>query len=73
MAVTRKTLKNAETALQRVKAFVAAGGDLKSQAATPVGLEFISAFADVAKQFGYEFAKPLKVTDFTKPDPTSQS
>jgi hypothetical protein len=52
MATIRQTLKGAATALQRVESFVAAGGDLKSQEATTVALDFMGAFADVAKHFG---------------------
>jgi hypothetical protein len=37
MATIRQTLKRASPALQRVETFVAAGGDLKSEAATTVG------------------------------------
>jgi hypothetical protein len=60
MATIRQTLKRASAALQRVETFVAAGGDLKLEAATTVGLDFMGAFADVAKLFGYEIAKPVK-------------
>jgi hypothetical protein len=73
VATIRQRLKHAEAALQRVEAFVAAGGDLKSQAATPVWLEFLSAFADVAKQFGYDIAKPVKKADLVKTDLDFQS
>lgn len=60
MATLRQTFKRAATALERVESFVAAGGDLKSEAATTVGLDFMSSFADVAKQFGYQVPKPVK-------------
>jgi len=63
MATMRQTLKRAADALQRVEALVAEGGDLKSEAATTVGLDFMSSFAEVGKQFGYEVAKPVKRTD----------
>jgi lipopolysaccharide biosynthesis regulator YciM len=40
-------VKHAEAAIQRAEEFVVdAGGDLTSQTAVPVGLEFMSAFAD---------------------------
>jgi hypothetical protein len=55
MATIRQTLKRAANALQRVEAFVAAGGDLKFEAGTTVGLDFMSSFAEVAK--------PVKRTD----------
>jgi hypothetical protein len=72
MATIKQILKRAKTELQRVEQFVAAGGDLKSQAATTVGLDFMSAFSDVAKQFGYEVSKPVKKTDVIDLDPASR-
>ena len=68
MATPRQTLKRAAIALQRLESFVAAGGDLKSEAAATVGLEFMSSFADVLKLFGYEVSKPVKKSDGAKPD-----
>ena len=59
-AEIRHKLKCAEAAIQKIAEFVAAGGDLKSQAALPVALEFLSAFAAVAKEFGYAVPKPEK-------------
>ena len=67
MATMRQTLKRAANALQRVEAFVAAGGDLKFEAGTTVALDFMSSFAEVGKQFGYEVAKPVKRTDPPQP------
>ncbi len=49
-----------EAARRKVEEFVAAGGDLKSPAAVPVGMKFVKAFADYAKEFGYEILKPIK-------------
>ncbi|MGC0777465.1 MAG: hypothetical protein WCD68_09685 [Candidatus Acidiferrum sp.] len=61
-----------ETARKSVEAFVAAGGDLKSKEAVPVGLELVNALADLAKEFGYEILKPMKKpADFIRPDPAS--
>ncbi len=61
-----------EAARQKVDEFVANGGDLGSKAAVPVGLEFVHAFADVAKEFDYEILRPIKKpADFIKPDPAS--
>jgi hypothetical protein len=68
MATIRQTLKRAATALQRVEAFVAEGGDLKSEAATTVGLDFLS-----AKQFGYDVAKPVKRTAILKVEYSTKS
>jgi hypothetical protein len=47
-------------AKQKVDEFLANGGDLGSKAAVPVGMEFVEAFAEVAKEFGYEVLKPTK-------------
>jgi hypothetical protein len=41
-------------ALRKVKAFVAAGGDLKSPAAFLDGWELVDAFAELAEEFEYE-------------------
>lgn len=43
---------------ERVERFVDGGGDLKSPEAASLGVEFIMAFADIAKEFGYEIVKP---------------
>ncbi|MGC1225363.1 MAG: hypothetical protein WA859_02695 [Candidatus Sulfotelmatobacter sp.] len=45
---------------ERVQQFVDGGGDLKSPDAVPLGLEFVHAFNDLAKEFGYEILKPIK-------------
>jgi hypothetical protein len=66
MATMRQTLKRAANAQQRVEESVAEGGDLKSEGATTVGLDFMNSFAEVGKQFGYEVAKPVKRTDPTE-------
>ena len=41
-------------ALRKVKAFMAAGGDLKSPAAFLDGWELVDAFAELAEEFDYE-------------------
>jgi hypothetical protein len=43
-----------EAARKKVEAFAAAGGDLKSADAVPLGIEFMDACADLAEDFGYE-------------------
>jgi len=60
MTAINHKLKCARIAIQRIEEFVAAGGDLRTQAAMPVGLEFLGAFAAVAKEFGYAIPKPEK-------------
>jgi hypothetical protein len=57
----------------KVEEFVAGGGDLGSKEGLPVGIEFVQAFADVAKDFGYDILKPIKKpVDFIRPDPASR-
>jgi hypothetical protein len=72
MATIPEKTARLEAARQKVEAFVAAGGDLKSADAVPVGLELVNAFADLAKDFGYEILKPIKKpVEFIQPDPAS--
>jgi hypothetical protein len=49
-----------ESAKEKIKHFVDSGGDLKSPEAVPLGLEFIQAYDDLAKEFGYEVLKPIE-------------
>jgi hypothetical protein len=73
MVTIQEKTARLEAARKKVEEFVAAGGDLKSKEAVPVGLELVNAFADLAKDFGHEILKPLKPTaDFIRPDPASQ-
>jgi hypothetical protein len=51
--IQQKTARLAAV-LQKVEAFVAAGGDLKSPAAFLDGWELVDAFAELAEQFHYE-------------------
>jgi hypothetical protein len=60
MATTEEKTARLATARKKLEAFVAAGGDLKSYEAVPAGMEFVNAFADLAKDFGYEILKPIK-------------
>lgn len=61
----RAKLERLEVARQKAEAFVAAGGDLKSREAEPVGLELVNAFADLARDFGYEIPEPVVQFKFT--------
>jgi len=63
MASVRQKLKRLEATIRKVDDFVAAGGDLKSPAATPVWMDLMGAFERVAEQFGYEIPKPVKKED----------
>jgi hypothetical protein len=49
-----------ESVKEKVKQFVDSGGDLKSPEAVPLGVEFIQAYDDLAKEFGCEILKPIK-------------
>jgi hypothetical protein len=60
MATIQEKTARLEAARKSVEAFVAKGGDLASKEAVPVGMEFVQAFADVAKEFGYDILKPIK-------------
>ena len=48
-----------EAARIKVEEFVAAGGDLKSPAAAPLGLELIKAADELGREFGHEILKPV--------------
>jgi hypothetical protein len=72
MATIQQKTARLEAARKAVEAFVAAGGDLKSKEAVPLGLELVSAFNEVAKEFGQEILKPInKPAEFMRPDPAS--
>ncbi len=66
MPSVRQKLKRLDATLQKVEAFAAAGGDLKSEAAAPVWMDLMGAFASIATEFGFD-VKPVK--KLTKPDP----
>ncbi len=59
MSTTQEKLAKLELCKARVEAFVANGGDLNSTEAVPVGMQFVQAFADVAKDLGYDILKPI--------------
>ena len=60
MTTTQEKRARFAVAQQKVDAFIQAGGDLKSPAASLIGMEYVMAFAEVAKEFGYEILKPIK-------------
>jgi hypothetical protein len=73
VATIQEKTARLETARKKVEAFVAAGGDLKSPEAVPLGLELLQAFDEVAKEFGPGILKPIKKpADFIRPDPATQ-
>jgi hypothetical protein len=45
--------KRLEEVGSKAEAFVAAGGDLKSPEAVPLGMELIHAFNDLSTEFGH--------------------
>jgi hypothetical protein len=67
MATIQEKTARLEAARKKVEQFAAAGGDLQSPAAVPVGLELVHAYADVAREFGHEILKPIKNVVVTKP------
>ncbi len=58
MPEDRKTVEEKTARLQsvteKVQQFLNGGGDLKSPESVPLGLEFIHAYDDLAKEFGYQ-------------------
>ena len=54
MATIQEKTARLEAARKKVEALVAAGVDLKSADAVPLGIEFMDACADLAEDFGYE-------------------
>jgi hypothetical protein len=44
----------------KVEAFVAAGGDLKSSVAVPIGLEFARSYNDLLKEFDQQVLDEMK-------------
>src|SRR5580658_9718856 len=58
-----------ESLQEKVKQFVDSGGDPKSPEAVPLGMEFIRAFEDLAKEFArQENTEPVKNEDATESD-----
>jgi hypothetical protein len=51
--------KRLEAVGARVGEFVAAGGDLKSPEATPLGMELIYAFNDLSTELGHPILKKI--------------
>jgi hypothetical protein len=74
MATIQEKSARLEAARIKAEEFIAAGGDMQSKEAGVVGAELMTAFADVAKEFGYDILKPIKRTaGFIRPDPASHS
>ena len=58
-AIIQQKRARLEAVLQKIEAFVTAGGDLKSPTAIPDGMEFVNALAELAEEFGCEILKAI--------------
>ena len=73
MAAINEKTERLRVAREKVEAFIAAGGDLKSPEAVPLGMELVLAANEVGIELGYNILKPVKKpVDFIRPDPASQ-
>jgi len=70
MATLKDKTERPRIAREKVEAFVAAGGNIKSKEAAPLGMELVLAANDVGEELGYKILKPK--ADFIRPDPASQ-
>jgi hypothetical protein len=59
-AIIQQKMARLAVALQKVEAFAAAGGDLKSPVAFLDGWELVDAFAELAGEFGYEVLMSIR-------------
>jgi hypothetical protein len=71
MPTLNEKLARLEEMNRKAQAYLAAGGDPKSDEAVPIWIEYAEASNEVAKEIGYEFLKPIKKrqSDFIGPDP----
>lgn len=73
MATLEEKTERLRVAREKVEEFVAAGGDIKSPEAVPLGMELVLAANEVGIELGYNILKPVKKPiDFIRPDPASQ-
>lgn len=73
MATIDEKTERLRVAREKVEAFIAAGGDIKSPEAAPLGMELVLAANEVGIELGYSILKPVKKpVDFIRPDPASQ-
>jgi hypothetical protein len=73
MATLEEKTERLRVAQEKVEAFIAAGGDIKSPEAAPLGMELVLAANEVGTELGYNILKPVKKpVDFIRPDPASQ-
>jgi hypothetical protein len=72
MPTTLEKLARLEDVRAMVESFLERGGDLKSREAVPLGMEFVHAFDDLAREFGQLIFMPLdKKANFARPDRAS--
>ncbi len=71
MATLQKKTERLRLAKERAEAFIAAGGDMKSPEAVPLGMELALAANEVAKDLGYNILSEKRAADFIRPDPAS--
>ena len=60
MPSTRAKTARLQQATANAQAFLDAGGDLKSAATVPIGLELIHAYDELAKEFGEPILKSVE-------------
>jgi hypothetical protein len=73
MATLQEKTERLRVAREKAEAFIAAGGDIKSSEAVPLGMELVLAANEVGIELGYNILKPVKKpVEFIRPDPASQ-
>jgi hypothetical protein len=73
MGTLEEKIERLRVAREKVEAFIAAGGDIKSPQAAPLGMELVLAANEVGIELGYNILKPVKKpVDFIRPDPATQ-
>ncbi len=60
MATLKEKTERLRLAKEKVEAFIAAGGNIKSPEAVPLGMELVLAADEVGKELGYNILKPIK-------------
>jgi hypothetical protein len=72
MATLQEKTERLRLARERVEAFIAAGGDIKSKEAVPLGMELVLAANEVGRDLGYNILTTNRAADFIRPDPASR-
>lgn len=72
MATVMEKMTRVDSSTKKLNAFIIAGGDLRSPDGAALSVEAVEAFADLAREAGYEILKPMKKkADFIRPDPSA--